>query len=333
MGFFTSAEDTYNDIYIENAHRYESEYGINLITLEAVQFGQELFGDMVRCDIQEQVALAEGTEVMHEGIVNTIYTKIKTFLQKIWNKIKLFFKGLYAKVLARITSDNKKFYDKYHKAVDENRDALTMEVKYRPVEIVQIPVGKVKAAIEAASALDGDSDNDAIIGAMTAVLLPDKKELHNASDYKQELKDLMIKEEEEEKFSSIKSKIEELLKGGNKAVKDAQKVEQDALKVVKDMDKYYKTLTDEQKDYDKSKKVSITSDKDGNATVVADKSALGTMRTLSPMTTLITTHCSAVVDAIKFENSQARKIYARAVSYRESYDYEQGMAFTEADSL
>ena len=328
MGFFTSAEDTYNDIYIENAHRYESEYGINLITLEAVQFGQELFGDMVRCDIQEQVALAEGTEVMHEGIVHDIWTKVKNFLKKVWNKIKLFFKGIYAKVLARITSDNKNFYNKYHKAVDDNRDAYGMEVKYKPVEIISFPADKVEAAIKEVRHMDGESDTDQDVGALCAKLLPNNKELHNVSDYKQELKDLMIKDEEEEKFSSIKSKIEEVLKGGNKAVKDAQKVEKDALKAIKNMEKAFKAMTDNEKDIDGSIGYDVVKGK-----AVYDKKGLGTMRVVGPATSLVTAHCSTVIEAIKFENSQARKIYARAVSYRESYDYEQGMAFTEADSL
>ena len=328
MGFFTSAEDTYNDIYIENAHRYESEYGINLITLEAVQFGQELFGDMVRCDIQEQVALAEGTEVMHEGIVHDIWTKVKNFLKKVWNKIKLFFKGIYAKVLARITSDNKNFYNKYHKAVDDNRDAYGMEVKYKPVEIISFPADKVEAAIKEVRHMDGESDTDQVVGALCAKLLPNNKELHNVSDYKQELKDLMIKDEEEEKFSSIKSKIEEVLKGGNKAVKDAQKVEKDALKAIKNMEKAFKAMTDNEKDIDGSIGYDVVKGK-----AVYDKKGLGTMRVVGPATSLVTAHCSTVIEAIKFENSQARKIYARAVSYRESYDYEQGMAFTEADSL
>ena len=328
MSFFTSAEDTYNDIYIENAQRYESEHGIDLITLEAVQFGQELFGDMVRCDIQEQVALAEGTEVMHEGIVHDIWTKVKNFLKKVWNKIKLFFKGIYAKVLARITSDNKSFYNKYHKAVDDNRDAYGMEVKYKPVEIISFPADKVEAAIKHVRHEDGDSDTDQIVGALCAKLLPNNKELHNVSDYKQELKDLMIKDEEEEKFSSIKAKIEEILKGGNKAVKDAQKVEKDALKAIKNMEKAFKAMTDDEKDIDGSIGYDVVKGK-----AVYDKKGLGTMRVVGPTTSLVTAHCSTVIEAIKFENSQARKIYARAVSYRESYDYEQGMAFTEADSL
>lgn len=329
MGFFTSTEDTYNDMYIENAHRYESEHGIDLITLEAVQFGQELFGDMVRCDIQEQVALAEGTEVMHEGIVHDIWTKVKNFLKKVWNKIKLFFKGIYAKVLARITSDNKNFYNKYHKAVDDNRDAYSMEVKYKPVEIISFPADKVEAAIKEVRHMDGESDTDQVVGALCAKLLPNNKELHNVSDYKQELKDLMIKDEEEEKFSSIKSKIEEVLKGGNKAVKDAQKVEKDALKAIKNMEKAFKDMNDIQKDAD----MSVNGRNTATQLNGLDKKGLGTMRVVGPATSLVTAHCSTVIEAIKFENSQARKIYARAVSYRESYDYEQGMAFTEADSL
>ena len=322
MGFFTSAEDTYNDIYIENAHRYESEYGINLITLEAVQFGQELFGDMVRCDIQEQVALAEGTEVMHEGIVHDIWTKVKNFLKKVWNKIKLFFKGIYAKVLARITSDNKAFYNKYHKAVDDNRDAYGMEVKYKEVKVIHFPADKIGGAIKLVRRMEGDSDTDQIIGALCKEVLPSQKELHNVSDYKQELKDLMISDEKENKFSSIKAEVEEILKNGNKRVKDAEKTEKEALKAIKNMEKEFKNMSDD---------MSTTSV--NLATTKPDKKGLGTMRVVGPATSLVTAHCSAVIDVIKFANSQARKIYARAVSYRESYDYEQGMEFTEADSL
>ena len=70
----------------------------------------------------------------------------------------------------------------------------------------------------------------------------------------------------------------------------------------------------------------------GTNTVIGEEnSTIGPLKAASFMVTIITTMASAIVDIIKFRNSQARKIYARAVSYRESYDYE--LAFTEADSL
>ena len=333
MGFFTSTEDTYNDIYIENAHRYEDEYGINLITLEAVQFGQEVFGDMVRYDIQECT-----TGVVQEGVVQDIWEKVKAFFKKAWNKIKLFFKGLYAKILARMTSDNKAFYDKYHKDVDANADALSMEVKYRDVK--DLPdIGKLDTTkftkffyLLYISNLDNsNSDEDNRDSAFSEIIRlttsynSKASKITNFSDFKNELKEATIGDENEVKFSFIKSDIEEILKSGNKNVKDAQKAESDALKKVKE---YEKALKDDTTAYRTNFITAKNTDRS-----YGKNTAIGPIKAASFLITIITTMTSAIVDIIKFRNSQARKIYARAVSYKESYDYDYELAFTEADSL
>ena len=312
MGFFTSTEDTYNDIYIENAHRYEDEYGINLITLEAVQFGQEVFGDMVRSDIREQVS----EDSFNEGVVQDIWEKVKAFFKKAWNKIKLFFKGLYAKILARMTSDNKAFYDKYHKDVDANSDALSMEVKYKPVDMTKannLTTSAVSTAIENMAA-ETDSENLFSVAA-NALFDSIKENVTSVSSLKQELKDLAIGSEKEEKFSNIKKNIEDILKDGNKTVKEAQDAEKKSLETIKKAEKELLSGTPEKKAED------------------IKENKQGTLRAAATLVSIVTTYSSAIVDIIKFRNSQARKIYARAVSYKESYNYDYELAFTEADSL
>ena len=312
MGFFTSTEDTYNDIYIENAHRYEDEYGINLITLEAVQFGQEVFGDMVRYDIREQVS----EDSFNEGVVQDIWEKVKAFFKKAWNKIKLFFKGLYAKILARMTSDNKAFYNKYHKDVDDNTDALSMEVKYKPVDMSKannLTASNVSTAIENMAA-ETDSENLFSVAA-NALFSGIKENVTSVSSLKQELKDLAIGSEKEEKFSNIKKSIEDILKDGNKTVKEAQDAEKKSLETIKKAEKEFLSGTSEKKAED------------------IKENRQGTLRAAATLVSIVTTYSSAIVDIIKFRNSQARKIYARAVSYKESYNYDYELAFTEADSL
>lgn len=328
MGFFTSTEDTYNDIYIENAHRYEDEYGINLITLEAVQFGQEVFGDMVRSDIRECT-----TGVIQESVIQDIWEKVKAFFKKVWNKIKLFFKGLYAKILARMTSDNKAFYNKYHKDVDDNTDALSMEVKYRTVgEMPDISKVDMKyAQLKNLSHHDNlKSNEDLRQDIFTKILsmttnIQTRGSIANFSDFKNELKENVIGDEEDVKFSSIKKDIEEILKTGNKNVKDAQDAEKKALNKIKELEKALKDDVNRYKTKDK-----FTSD---NSRVGQENTSIGPIKAASFMVTIVTTMTNAIVDIIKFRNSQARKIYARAVSYKESYDYDYELAFTEADSL
>ena len=311
MGFFTSTEDTYNDIYIENAHRYEDEYGINLITLEAVQFGQEVFGDMVRYDIQECT-----TGVVQEGVVQDIWEKVKAFFKKAWNKIKLFFKGLYAKILARMTSDNKAFYNKYHKDVDANSDALSMEVKYRPVDMTKANNLNPSAVSGAITSMANETDSENLFGVAANALFSGVKEsVTSVSSLKQELKDLAIGSEKEEKFSNIKKEIEDILKDGNKTVKEAQDAEKKSLETIKKAEKELLSGTPEEKAED------------------IKENRQGTLRAAAALVSIVTTYSSAIVDIIKFRNSQARKIYARAVSYKESYNYDYELAFTEADSL
>ena len=213
-----------------------------------------------------------------------------------------------------------------------------MEVKYRKVE--DLPdIGSLDAgdALQKLTHTDVAKSDDEVkelvlakILASTATRGTKASDITNFSDFKNELKEATIGDENEVKFSTIKKKIEDILKDGNQAVKDAQKAESDALKKLKETEKALKNDVDAYRSIIQQKVQSR-----GKMDKLNDKenSAIGPIKAASFMVTIITTMASAIVDIIKFRNSQARKIYARAVSYKESYDYDYELAFTEADSL
>ena len=64
-----------------------------------------------------------------EGTFENVKTKVVEFFQKLWAKIKAVFNGFYAKISARLMSDNKAFYNKFKKKV-EGKNLADLKIKY-----------------------------------------------------------------------------------------------------------------------------------------------------------------------------------------------------------
>lgn len=131
MAFFGGHDTEDINVTLENSAKYESEVGLGIIALECTQFEAELFEDCVRSDMREYALVQEGADIasFQESAWETIKTKLIENLKKIVAKAKAFFNGWYAKVAARVMTDNKKFYQKFKKSV-EGKDLSELEVKW-----------------------------------------------------------------------------------------------------------------------------------------------------------------------------------------------------------
>ena len=131
MAFFGGHDTEDINVTLENSAKYECEAGLGLIALECTQFEAEIFGECVRSDMKEYALVQEGADIepFQEASWETVKTKVVNFLKKVWAKIKAFFNGWYAKIAARVMSDNKAFYNKFKKSL-ESKDLSKLEVKY-----------------------------------------------------------------------------------------------------------------------------------------------------------------------------------------------------------
>lgn len=135
MAFFGGHDTEDINVTLENSAKYECEAGLGLIALECTQFEAEIFGECVRSDMKEYALVQEGAEIepFQEASWEVVKTKVVNFLKKVWAKIKAFFNGWYAKIAARVMSDNKAFYNKFKKSL-ESKDLSKLEVKYEEPE-------------------------------------------------------------------------------------------------------------------------------------------------------------------------------------------------------
>lgn len=300
MAFFGGHDTEDINVTLENSAMYESEVGLGVIALECTQFEAEIFGECVRSDMKEYALVQEGADVeaFQEASWETVKTKVVNFVKKVWAKIKAFFNGWYAKVAARVMSDNKAFYNKFKKSLD-SKDLSKLEVKYEApksltvsiVELSELTGGKFK-----------DSDASDVIEACYKGI--------TASSHAEAKKEILAEsfgDEEEVKYTSIASEIESEL-SSSKAVKDAQKEYTKADK------KLAKAISDLQKANKDTENISIIANAHAKANV---------------------TLLEAKLAVAKKTAAQARRVFAKAVAYSPKTEgaIDADLLAVEADAL
>ena len=58
MGFYTESAIIDDSVVLENKELYQTEYGIDEIMVECVDFDHEVFQDLIRSDFREQQLLS-----------------------------------------------------------------------------------------------------------------------------------------------------------------------------------------------------------------------------------------------------------------------------------
>lgn len=310
MSFITTYDDDYS---VDTNSRFAREDGAYQLMTEAISFEEEMTLTMLKADYLEARAIKESAsedeiESIREGTVGDVVTKVKNFFIKIGKKIKAFIYGWIARIRAKFASDNKAFYNKYK---DKVKGKETLEVEYRKPKDVDswakfdadTCMGSLLSSygVEDKKYTDDESDNlndldnnfdrdDAIDKALQKYCGDDKIEMKSC---KKDLEDKAwdSTSKDKEKFSSIQSEVEDLLKNGDAKVKEFKKNADDADKICK------KTASN------------LSSVKSGKAASRYSSIATAFSRIVSGAN-------GAAMSIYKEQLSQARTVYAKAVQFK-----------------
>lgn len=301
MAFFGGHDTEDINVTLENSAVYECEAGLGIIALECTQFEAEIFADCVRSDIKECTLVQEGADVatFQEGAWETIKTKVVEFVKKVWAKVKAFFNGWYAKIAARVMSDNKAFYNKFKKDVENKTDLDKLEVKYE--EPTNAAYGAKDFASLTLSNFAESSTEDIIKSIYTGV------EASSHAEAKKEILKAAFSDEKTVNFKDIKSDVVGELTNGA-ALKEAQKR-------FKEVDgKLAKTVSELTKGKEEVKNISVIANAAAKAQV---------------------TIAECAVAIAKKKAAQARRLFAKAVAYNPKTEsaVDADLLAVEADAL
>lgn len=304
MAFFGGHDTEDINVTLENSAKYECEAGLGFIALECTQFEAEIFGECVRSDMKEYALVQEGAEIepFQEASWEVVKTKVVNFLKKVWAKIKAFFNGWYAKIAARVMSDNKAFYNKFKKSL-ESKDLSKLEVKYEEPEDKTFTVKS-----EITSYSDKKYEEADASDILEEVYSNIGTGISSHAEAKKEMLEQAFKDEDEVKYTSIAAAVENELKD-SKAVKNAQK------EYVKAEKKLAKKISDAQKNNKETiKNIAIIANACSKADVVLLEAELAIAKKTA---------------------SQARRVFAKAVAYSPKTEgaFDADLLAVEADAL
>lgn len=120
--------------------KYTHDMGATRIAMESVEELHEIFIEsFYNVEQAELAAATEGVEligseyeVVAEGAIKTAFTKVKEFLQKLWDKVKAWFHQV-KRYLDSIFMSGKKFAEKYKEDI-KNADRNLKDFSYRMYE-------------------------------------------------------------------------------------------------------------------------------------------------------------------------------------------------------
>lgn len=281
MAFFGGHDTEDINVTLENSAIYESEVGLGVIALECTQFEAEIFEECVKSDMKEYQVVQEGgdVEAFQESAWETVKTKVVNFVKKVWAKVKAFFNGWYAKIAARLMSDNKAFYNKFKKDV-ESKDLNNLKVKWEE------PTKKEFKSKEFGQ-LNTSKLAEADLGEVLEEVYEIGEKVKTHAEAKSQMLKAAFEEEKEEDYNSVKGDVVAELTGAN-SVKAAQK----AFKTADG--KLSKTVAELTKENNETKNISLIA----NAVAKAQVTIL-----------------EAQVSIAKKTASQARRVFAKAVAY------------------
>lgn len=303
MAFFGGHDNTEDiNVTLENSAMYESEAGLGIIALECTQFEAEIFGDCVRSDMKEYALVQEGADVeaFQEGAWETVKTKVVNFVKKVWAKIKAFFNGWYAKVAARLMSDNKAFYNKFKKSLD-SKDLSKLEVKWEAPKAHDYSANSISELGDLKSLANADASD--VIEKVYKI----GETVSSHAEAKKVMLEKAFDDEDEVKYTSIAGLVVGILNDG-KSIKETEKsykkLEAKLSKDVKDLEKENKAVE--------------------NIAVIANACAKAKVVVLE-----------AEAAIAKKSAAQARRVFAKAVAYSPKSEgaIDTDLLAVEADAL
>lgn len=337
-------------ITVEAAEGYDQSYSGMQALIEGYQNDYALFTGALYQDIKEYSMVHEGASVgevvaFQEASISGFFNKIKEFFKKLWAKIKAIFHNFIAKFDSMFMKSGKALLKKYKKEI-EMKDTSDLEVKFRKEKSVDVIPNSTTIAVnvaaseEAKKALENfDSDDFAV--SVVKKFYP-KISLTSINDFDKEFKDYLYEDEDDVKWGEIRQKVYDVLED-DKLIKDVEKsagnMDKAIADIIKEIDKAESQYT---KDFKSDTEHSaIKRNYYATSTFSKDKSEVKTgastaedlnksaegNQTKQQILSLLSRRASAtqvainkitagIVREVKFDASQCRSALAKAVAYK-----------------
>lgn len=304
MAFFGGHDTEDINVTLENSAIYESEVGLGVIALECTQFEAEIFADCVRSDMKESALVKEGADVeaFQEGAWETVKNKVVEFVKKVWAKVKAFFNGWYAKIAARVMSDNKAFYNKFKKSVEGKTDLAKLEVKWEEPTKADYGAKDIDGLGDLTAFAESDASD-----IISKIYTGSAGDASSHSEAKKNILEAAFEDEKEVSYTSVASDVVTELTSST-GIKDAQKK-------FKDVDgKLAKSVA----------KITKGKEEVKNITVIANAVAKAQV---------VVAECGVAI--AKKKAAQARRVFAKAVAYSPKSEgaFDADLLAVEADAL
>ena len=198
-------------VHVEADTNYDGAIGCQVALVESYQNDFEFLKASVLADVKECAMIKESASeeeiaAMQEGVLSSVWEKIKTFVKKIWEKIKGIFKGFIARLEVFMGKNAYSFFTKYKKVLYDGSDISKLKFKWQPPTQDALNVngfagklGEINIHEHALNVKD-DTESDEIEEMVLKKLcgLDDKK------TFAKDFKELYFDSEEEEEASSAK---------------------------------------------------------------------------------------------------------------------------------
>lgn len=336
MGIFSqNYRPGFNNYVVEAAEGYGGPGAAAKIMIECQQNDMALFKGLISSDFHAAYAAANGSvtesTLITEGAVADFFKKIKEMFLKLIEKIKGLVKSFMTKFAAVFVKDGKELVNKYSKQIKENIRNKKMkmdEMTYKMHEGVTNYInGKkvfaftfnendllfksVKTA-DKASWTDEQIDKEAV-----TVLNKLGLQCSEPSDLNEELRENYIGDiEEEEGYNiTLNSKIEEILKGSAKLIRDAESAQRKAEKLcnnnIKEADKKMSEASKKYSDLKGDEDVAVKTSKEWHKNLTEVYYKFATLDQAA-----ISTIMSFQLEYLKTIAKDARSLYIKAASRR-----------------
>ena len=356
MGIYSSNRtglDYYSGEEIVADESYVGTLGCYNALIDMERNNRAIFEAGIARDFQEAVMVNEGASdeellAFTEASLSGLLSSFKAMIKKIWEKIKGVFSTFLKKLDTVIIRDNKKFVDKYQRQV---RTKNLSKLKYKYCKQLD-GFDELKDTLVSGSGLKDLADEYlAIMKTSNSSKLTDVKSKLDSGDLESEiisdcistdLKNVEMKdlakeihemcfdsEESEEGLDSARlTEIILILQGDKtkKEITDAQKTTDKHFSgVMKKLDAYSKTLSKTKVTGEGNDKKATVKDTEGNdkeftsdESITTEISNVGVSQ--NAMSVLENVHNRVVacfLNENKFRISQARRVFAKAVSYND----------------
>lgn len=218
-------------ITVEAAEGYDQSYSGMQALIEGYQNDYALFTGALYQDIKEYSMVHEGASVdeivaLQEASISGFFNKIKEFFKKLWAKIKALFHRFIAKFDSMFMKSGKDLLKKYKKEI-ELKDTSELEIKFqvaknsdsmgdiyaKPIEVSVANVSDPKKELED---FDADEFSCKVVKDFTGM------DISNMSDFDKDFHDHLFEDEDDVKWDTIRSEVYEVLEN-EKNIKNIEK--------------------------------------------------------------------------------------------------------------